>query len=110
MMQLYAKINSEKIPPLAKQDVQVNSSHPIIKKMNILRQTDTETAKLFANQIFDTALIQAGLYDFEASHAARFNKLVDMALPDHLLAKANAEIKETADAKVEDNVDKPEEK
>ena len=42
-------------------NLEINSSHPLIKQLSLLRGTDEGFAKNVIEQIFDNALIQAGL-------------------------------------------------
>ncbi len=42
-------------------NLEINTEHPLIKQLSLLRGTDEEFAKSVIEQIFDNALIQAGL-------------------------------------------------
>jgi len=75
--------------------VQVNSRHPIIVALNDLRKEPSraDLAREAVAQIFDNALIQAGLIDDSRSMVPRINKLLEHALgvlrqnPTHDLAQ-----------------------
>lgn len=64
----------------AKQQVEINSSHPVILKLDKLRTKDESLAKLICEQIFDNALMQAGLMEDGRVMVPRLNKLMDIAL------------------------------
>jgi len=44
-------------------NLQVNARHPLIRQLATLREKDTDTAKLVAEQIYDNALIAAGMLE-----------------------------------------------
>jgi len=65
---------------LAKQQVEINSSHPVILKLDKLRIKNPDLAKLIVEQVFDNALMQAGLLDDGRVMVPRLNKLMDITL------------------------------
>ena len=77
MMKLMSQ--SEQDKQLPKQQVKVNTSHPIIQHMNKIRNEDADLAKDIAEQIFDNALMQAGLLDDGRSMVPRLNKILERA-------------------------------
>jgi len=78
MMKMMAQSDREKQTP--KQQVKINTSHPIIRQLNILRSTQPDIAQDVAEQIFDNALMQAGLLDDGRSMVPRLNKILERAL------------------------------
>jgi len=42
-------------------ELELNASHPVVKKVVLLKESDPETSKLLARQILDNALVTAGL-------------------------------------------------
>jgi HSP90 family molecular chaperone len=52
------QVDPKNAPELPKQQVQVNSKHPLILSINRLRKTNPSVAKDAVEQIFDNALIQ----------------------------------------------------
>ncbi|XP_063728271.1 heat shock protein 75 kDa, mitochondrial-like [Symsagittifera roscoffensis] len=42
-------------------ELELNSSHPVVKKVVELKESDPETSKLLARQVLDNALVAAGL-------------------------------------------------
>ena len=65
---------------LPKQTLEINPSHPVIVNLNHSRTSDPARATLVAEQIFDNALITAGLMDDSRLMLPRLNKLMEMAL------------------------------
>ena len=65
---------------LPKQTLEINPSHPVIVNLNHPRTSDPARATLVAEQIFDNALITAGLMDDSRLMLPRLNKLMEMAL------------------------------
>ncbi len=74
------KMDPLNTPALPKQQLQVNIKHPIIVKLNQVRNTDAQLAKEIAEQVFDNALIQAGLLDEGRSMIPRLQKLMEISL------------------------------
>jgi len=73
-------VDPRNAPELPKQQLQINSRHPIIMKLNEARKSQPELARDVAFQIFDNALIQAGLVDDGRSMVPRINKILERAL------------------------------
>jgi len=72
-------IDPARAPTLPKQNLEINPSHPIILKLNDLRKDNPDMAKLIAEQIFDDALISAGLMDDARSMLTRLNSILEHA-------------------------------
>jgi len=73
-------MQNKKSQQTAKQQVEINSTHPVILKLDKLRAKNPDLAKLICEQIFDNALMQAGLMDDGRVMVPRLNKLMDIAL------------------------------
>ncbi len=75
-------VDPKNAPELPKQQVQVNARHPIVVRVNDLRKHDpsSELARDAITQVFENALIQAGLVDDSRSMVPRINKLLEKAL------------------------------
>eukprot|EP01111_Echinosteliopsis_oligospora_P007458 TRINITY_DN2250_c0_g1_i5.p1 TRINITY_DN2250_c0_g1~~TRINITY_DN2250_c0_g1_i5.p1 ORF type:complete len:779 (-),score=237.06 TRINITY_DN2250_c0_g1_i5:20-2245(-) len=69
-----------RVPQLPKQQLEINSSHPIIIKLFKQRQTHPVIAKEVAEQVMDNALVAAGLVDDSRSMLPRLNTLLEVAL------------------------------
>jgi len=74
MMQM---VDPERAPQLPKQQVQVNPKHPIMQRLNSLRDSNPDLASDIANQVMDHALIQAGIMDDPRTMVPRMNKLLE---------------------------------
>ncbi len=64
----------ESIQPV---NLELNPRHPLIRKLDELRDSNEELAKDVAEQIFDNALIAAGFLDNPHSMVRRINKLLE---------------------------------
>jgi HSP90 family molecular chaperone len=75
-------VDPKNAPELPKQQVQINARHSIIVRINEIRKADSssEMARDAISQVFDNALIQAGLIDDSRSMVPRINKLLEKAL------------------------------
>jgi TNF receptor-associated protein 1 len=62
------------LPP---QMLEINVSHPIIKGLHAKHGSDPELAKLVAQQVYDNALVAAGLLDDSRSMLGRMNSLLE---------------------------------
>jgi len=96
-------IDPSRTPELPKQHLEVNPSHPMIVKLNSIRTEKPNLAILICEQIFDDALISAGLLDDSRLMLPRLNKLLTLVLetPDDIVgtpkeAKVVEEKKEEA--------------
>lgn len=65
---------------IAKQQMQINPRHPIYKGLATLKTSQPLTAKLIVEQIFDNALIGAGLMEDPRSMIPRLNRLLEKAI------------------------------
>ncbi|KAL0486006.1 TNF receptor-associated-like protein, mitochondria [Acrasis kona] len=70
--------NANQDAPLDPQKLEINPKHPLIVNLYHATQSeqDSETAQLVAEQVFDNALIGAGLLDDPRSLLPRLNKLL----------------------------------
>jgi len=73
-------IDPQKTPDLPKQQLEINPKHEIILKLNNIRKTKPNMAITVASQVFDNALIAAGLMDDSRAILPRINKLLASAL------------------------------
>lgn len=60
-------------------DLEINPRHTLIKQLNTLRTTDSERAKLLGEQLYDNALLAAGLIDDPRTLVGRLNEILTMA-------------------------------
>ncbi|XP_062915523.1 heat shock protein 75 kDa, mitochondrial [Mobula hypostoma] len=72
--------SSEERAQILQPTLEINGSHILIKKLNELRDRDPELARLLLDQIYDNAMITAGLNDDPRPMITRLNELLSRAL------------------------------
>jgi len=65
---------------LPKQNLEINPNHEMMVRLNAMRQADPKIAKLVAEQMYDNALVAAGLMDDSRSMLPRLNKILTEVL------------------------------
>lgn len=73
-------VDPTRAPTTPKLQLQVNPAHPVIVRLNAIREADPMLARDVAEQIMDNAMIQAGLLDDNRSMVPRLTKLLERAL------------------------------
>ncbi|PWA33845.1 hypothetical protein CCH79_00018726 [Gambusia affinis] len=63
--------------------LEINAGHDLIKKLHSLKDTNSELAGLLLEQIYDNAMIAAGLNDDPRPMISRLNELLARALEKH---------------------------
>uniref|UniRef100_A0A1A7WUD0 Heat shock protein 75 kDa, mitochondrial n=1 Tax=Iconisemion striatum TaxID=60296 RepID=A0A1A7WUD0_9TELE len=63
--------------------LEINAGHDLIKKLHALKDTNSELAGLLLDQIYDNAMITAGLNDDPRPMISRLNDLLCKALEKH---------------------------
>lgn len=63
-----------------KQHLEINPKHPIIVRLHALRGEDPELEKVVAEQVFDNAMVAAGILDDSRVMLPRLNKLMERLL------------------------------
>ncbi|GAB1601801.1 heat shock protein 75 kDa, mitochondrial-like [Argonauta hians] len=63
--------------------LEINASHPLIKQLFNLKTQNPELADLLINQLYDNAMINAGLTDDPRAMVGRLNELLIKALENH---------------------------
>jgi TNF receptor-associated protein 1 len=76
MTKLVSAETGEQVKKLGKQKLEINANHPIMISLNELRLTKPDMAGLVARQIFDNALIAAGLVDDPREMVPRLNGIL----------------------------------
>ncbi|KAF9915290.1 TNF receptor-associated protein 1, mitochondrial [Lobosporangium transversale] len=79
MMSGAAKAGEASMPPTPT-SLEINVNHPIIKKVWSVKSQDPEFAKQVAEQIYDNALIAAGVLDDPRSMLKRLNRIMEASL------------------------------
>ncbi|KAM5152248.1 heat shock protein 75 kDa, mitochondrial [Mantella aurantiaca] len=80
--QQLAKTNEERAQ-LLQPTLEINTRHPLIKKLEQLKDADQDLAKLLLDQVYENAMIAAGLNDDPRPMVARLNELLTKALEKH---------------------------
>ncbi|KAM3916303.1 heat shock protein 75 kDa, mitochondrial [Leptodactylus fuscus] len=80
--QQLAKTNEERAQ-LLQPTLEINTGHPLIKKLSQLKDTDQDLAALLLDQIYENAMIAAGLNDDPRPMVGRLNELLTKALEKH---------------------------
>ena len=65
------------VDSLSKQKMEINATHPIIRGIYALRESDPSLARILSEQVFDNALVAAGLMDDPRSMLGRINQLME---------------------------------
>src|SRR5580692_18655 len=66
--------------PTAKHDFEINPAHPIMARLDAMRQKDAALAGSVAEQILDNARVAAGLLEDPRAMLARMNSLLEKVL------------------------------
>jgi TNF receptor-associated protein 1 len=66
--------------PESKPDLEINPDHPIIVRLEETRGTDGDLARQVAEQIYDNALVAAGLLEDPRAMLSRMNSLLEKLL------------------------------
>ena len=66
--------------PVTKQDLEINPSHPIMIRLEAMRQSDTALAGKVAEQVLDNARVAAGLLEDPRAMLKRLNELLEQVL------------------------------
>ncbi|CAH2307588.1 heat shock 75 kDa, mitochondrial [Pelobates cultripes] len=74
---------SEERAQILQPTLEINTGHPLIKKLEQLKDSDQELAKLLLDQIYENAMIAAGLNDDPRPMVSRLNELLTKALEKH---------------------------
>ncbi|KAH7053687.1 Hsp90 protein-domain-containing protein [Linnemannia elongata] len=90
MMSGAAKVGEDNLPPTPT-NLEINVHHPIIKKLWSVKNQDPAFARQVAEQIYDNALIAAGVLDDPRSMLKRLNTIMEASLS----ASASSKSKDT---------------
>ncbi len=66
--------------PAVKHDFEINPAHPIIARLDAMRQTDAALAGSVAEQLLDNARVAAGLLEDPSAMVTRLNALLEKLL------------------------------
>ncbi|HEY1121910.1 MAG TPA: molecular chaperone HtpG [Haloferula sp.] len=79
-MRRMMKAMDENFQDDVKVELEINPRHPLVKKLAETSEKDPELAKLVTGQLFDNALIAAGLLDDARETVKRMNALMEKAM------------------------------
>ena len=79
VMQAAQLEKGETVADVSNKSLEINTGHPLIKQLSMLRGIDEEFAKNVVQQIFDNALIQAGLMIDPRQMVERSYKILERA-------------------------------
>jgi len=65
---------------LPKQTLEINAKHPIMLELFKIKEADEGIAKIVAEQVFDNALVAAGILDDSRVMLPRLNGLLERVL------------------------------
>jgi len=77
-----AKIPEEEKWRMMQCSFEVNPTHSLVKGLHRLRTTDPQVGELVALQLFDNAMVEAGLADDPRQFVNRINKILNLVLGD----------------------------
>lgn len=66
--------------PTAKQDFEINAAHPLMVRLDVMRQKDSALAASVADQLLDNARVAAGLLEDPRTMLTRLNSLLEKVL------------------------------
>ncbi|MBN3322750.1 TRAP1 protein, partial [Atractosteus spatula] len=75
--------SSEERAQILQPTLEINAGHDLIKKLNELKDSNSDLAQLLLEQIYDNAMIAAGLNDDPRPMIGRLNELLTRALEKH---------------------------
>jgi molecular chaperone HtpG len=79
MMKLMGKEEAVDLPE--KPDFEINPDHPMIVKLATLSRTDEGLARQVGGQLFDNAMVAAGLIEDPRAVLGRLNQLLERLMP-----------------------------
>jgi len=79
-MRQMMKAMDENFRDEVKVELEINPRHPLVKKLAATAESNPELAKLVAGQLFDNALIAAGLLEDARDTVKRMNALMEKAM------------------------------
>ncbi|MEM1442217.1 MAG: molecular chaperone HtpG [Verrucomicrobiota bacterium] len=80
MRQMMQAMNPDEPLPPVQVEMEINPHHPLIHALSETRESNPELAKLVAGQLYDQALLSAGLLDDRTSLLERGFELMEQAL------------------------------
>ncbi|XP_063606991.1 heat shock protein 75 kDa, mitochondrial-like isoform X1 [Penaeus indicus] len=79
----FTQVSEEARYSLLQPQLEINPNHPVIVKLNSLRETNPRLAELTAKQLFNNGMVLAGLVDDPRTVLSSMNELLELALEKH---------------------------
>lgn len=79
----FTQIPEETRYSLLQPQLEINPSHPIIMKLSSLRESNPRLGELIAKQLFNNAMVMAGLVEDPRTALSAINELLELALEKH---------------------------
>jgi molecular chaperone HtpG len=80
MRQMMQAMNPDGDLPPMQVELEINSRHPLIHQLSEIRESNPELARLVAGQLFDNALLSAGMLDDRTDLIERGFRLMEEAM------------------------------
>lgn len=80
MRQMMQSMNPDGDLPPMQVELEINSRHPLIHQLSEIRESNPDLAKLVAGQLFDNALLSAGMLDDRTDLIERGFRLMEEAM------------------------------
>ncbi|XP_076028567.1 TNF receptor associated protein 1 [Oratosquilla oratoria] len=79
----FQQINEDARYSLLQPQLEINPNHPIMVKLNTLRESNPRLGELVAKQLFSNAMVSAGLVEDPRTVLTSMNELLQLALEKH---------------------------
>ncbi|MBK8475730.1 MAG: molecular chaperone HtpG [Opitutaceae bacterium] len=79
MRRIMRAMKQEEAETPPKMDLEINPRHQLIKNLHKLTTTDADRAALIAEQLYENALLAAGIVEEPRNFVTRLNKILEMA-------------------------------
>lgn len=80
MRQMMQAMNPDEPLPPVKVELEINPRHELVRQLDAARESDPDLARLVSEQLFDSALLAAGLLDDRTSLIERNFRLMEAAM------------------------------
>ena len=77
---LKAVRRDDSAPPAERYDLEINPAHPILVRLEAIRQKDEPLAKDVTEQVYDNARVAAGILEDPRAMLGRLNQLLEKVL------------------------------
>merc|ERR1712137_652905 len=74
------QVDPKRMPKLPKQAMEVNINHPVMKNLRVVRESNSELASQVIQQVYDNAMVAAGLLTDSRPMLDRINSLMTKTL------------------------------